>query len=111
MRRLLVLLACVRLFGRNVVFALHEDVPSKLKISGRVYNTEPKLSLKIPGDLLLGGLFSVHAKGDELTCGKLNEEVGIHRLEAMLFAVDMVSVIGFYYSSFINMRNSRAQLS
>ncbi|XP_031558729.1 metabotropic glutamate receptor 3-like [Actinia tenebrosa] len=90
MRRLLVLLACVRLFGRNiVVFALDDNLP--FKISTHAYNTEPRLSVKIPGDLLLGGLFSVHAKGDDSSCGKLNEEVGIHRLEAMLFALDMMN--------------------
>uniref|UniRef100_A0A8C9WEZ8 Metabotropic glutamate receptor 3 n=1 Tax=Scleropages formosus TaxID=113540 RepID=A0A8C9WEZ8_SCLFO len=48
--------------------------------------------IKIDGDLVLGGLFPVHEKGvgmDE--CGRINEDRGIQRLEAMLFAVDEIN--------------------
>ncbi|XP_061085298.1 metabotropic glutamate receptor 3-like isoform X1 [Conger conger] len=48
--------------------------------------------IKIDGDLVLGGLFPVHEKGqgaDE--CGRVNEGRGIQRLEAMLFAVDRIN--------------------
>ena len=46
---------------------------------------------RIEGDILLGGLFPLHAKSsDSAGCGKLNELVGIHRVEAMLYAVDQV---------------------
>lgn len=49
---------------------------------------------KIDGDVFLGGLFPVHAKGNGLTlCGELNEQVGIHRVEAMLYAMDQVEVL------------------
>lgn len=46
----------------------------------------------IDGDVFLGGLFPIHAKGigSSQVCGKLNEQVGIHRVEAMLYAVDQV---------------------
>ena len=45
----------------------------------------------IDGDVFLGGLFPVHAKGIGSTfCGELNEQVGIHRVEAMLYAIDQV---------------------
>lgn len=46
---------------------------------------------RINGDVFLGGLFPVHAKGNGSTlCGELNEQVGIHRVEAMLYAMDQV---------------------
>ncbi|KAJ8245458.1 hypothetical protein GJAV_G00270960 [Gymnothorax javanicus] len=48
--------------------------------------------IKIDGDLVLGGLFPVHEKGlgmDE--CGRVNEDRGIQRLEAMLFAIDRIN--------------------
>lgn len=49
---------------------------------------------KIDGDVFLGGLFPVHAKGNGSTlCGELNEQVGIHRVEAMLYAMDQVQVL------------------
>lgn len=44
------------------------------------------------GDIILGGLFPVHEKGNEFTrCGRVNEERGIQRLEAMLFAIDEIN--------------------
>lgn len=47
------------------------------------------------GDVFLGGLFPVHAKGNGSSlCGELNEQVGIHRVEAMLYAMDQVN---FYF--------------
>ncbi|KAG9345634.1 hypothetical protein JZ751_008778 [Albula glossodonta] len=48
--------------------------------------------IKIEGDLVLGGLFPIHEKGlgmDE--CGRINEDRGIQRLEAMLFAIDEIN--------------------
>ncbi|EDO31767.1 predicted protein, partial [Nematostella vectensis] len=47
---------------------------------------------QVSGDVIIGGLFSVHsAGGDKFRCGPLNEQVGIHRLEAMLYAIDLVN--------------------
>ncbi|KAJ8257902.1 hypothetical protein GJAV_G00190960 [Gymnothorax javanicus] len=44
------------------------------------------------GDLVIGGLFPVHQKGEGTEdCGKINEQRGIQRLEAMLLALDEIN--------------------
>ena len=57
-------------------------------------------SAKFPGqigeaDIILGGLFPIHNKNTShsgpLKCGSLNAERGIHRLEAMIFAVAQIN--------------------
>ncbi|XP_043564344.1 metabotropic glutamate receptor 7-like isoform X2 [Chiloscyllium plagiosum] len=49
-------------------------------------------SIRIEGELTLGGLFPVHARGPKGTpCGDLKKEKGIHRLEAMLYALDQIN--------------------
>ncbi|XP_075709630.1 metabotropic glutamate receptor 4 isoform X1 [Rhinoderma darwinii] len=49
-------------------------------------------SVRIEGDLILGGLFPVHGRGsDGRACGELKKEKGIHRLEAMLYALDRIN--------------------
>uniref|UniRef100_A0A8C5HFI3 Metabotropic glutamate receptor 6-like n=1 Tax=Gouania willdenowi TaxID=441366 RepID=A0A8C5HFI3_GOUWI len=49
-------------------------------------------SIKIPGDITLGGLFPVHARGPHgRACGELKKEKGIHRMEAMLYALDQIN--------------------
>lgn len=48
----------------------------------------------IEADILLGGLFPVHDKNittNSPTCGSLNVERGIHRLEATIFAVNQIN--------------------
>ncbi|KAG5267904.1 hypothetical protein AALO_G00227260 [Alosa alosa] len=49
-------------------------------------------SIRIDGDVILGGLFPVHSRGERgVACGELKKEKGIHRLEAMLFAIDLIN--------------------
>lgn len=49
-------------------------------------------SVRLDGDIILGGLFPVHARGERgVPCGELKKEKGIHRLEAMLFAIDLIN--------------------
>lgn len=55
-------------------------------------HSSPSQVARIDGDVFLGGLFPVHAKGNGSTvCGEINEQVGIHRVEAMLYAIDQVN--------------------
>ncbi|KAM4650363.1 LOW QUALITY PROTEIN: metabotropic glutamate receptor 7 [Discoglossus pictus] len=49
-------------------------------------------SIRIEGDITLGGMFPVHSKGSpDLPCGDIRKESGIHRLEAMLYALDQIN--------------------
>ncbi|RWS30181.1 metabotropic glutamate receptor-like protein [Leptotrombidium deliense] len=49
-------------------------------------------SLKLSGDIILGGLFPMHDAGNEMTlCGAIKEGKGIQRLEAMLYAIDLIN--------------------
>lgn len=53
-----------------------------------------KFPLDVEPDIVLGALFPVHSKNITKhgpTCGSLNVERGIHRLEAMIFAVDKIN--------------------
>ncbi|KAJ8393503.1 hypothetical protein AAFF_G00059760 [Aldrovandia affinis] len=53
--------------------------------------TQPH-SIKIEGDITLGGLFPVHSRGPPgIPCGELKKEKGIHRMEAMLYALDQIN--------------------
>lgn len=53
---------------------------------------QSRQEIRIDGDLVLGGLFPVHEKGAGMEeCGRVNEERGIQRLEAMLFAIDRIN--------------------
>ncbi|KAM4022398.1 metabotropic glutamate receptor 7 isoform 1-T1 [Anomaloglossus baeobatrachus] len=49
-------------------------------------------SIRLEGDITLGGLFPVHARGFAgMPCGDIRKENGIHRLEAMLYAIDQIN--------------------
>uniref|UniRef100_A0A8C1CDX4 Metabotropic glutamate receptor 2 n=1 Tax=Cyprinus carpio carpio TaxID=630221 RepID=A0A8C1CDX4_CYPCA len=57
------------------------------------YNTDTsKKEIIIEGDLVIGGLFPVHQKGEGAQdCGRINAQRGIQRLEAMLLALDKIN--------------------
>ncbi|KAK0397750.1 hypothetical protein QR680_002252 [Steinernema hermaphroditum] len=64
------------------------DDPSYLSSHGHVRN------IRIPGDLIIGGVFPVHAKADNPEghpCGEIAETRGVHRVEAMLYALDIIN--------------------
>lgn len=48
--------------------------------------------IKIPGDVIFGGLFPMHERGGAgEPCGQIKEEKGIQRMEAMLYALDEIN--------------------
>lgn len=50
------------------------------------------ISASIEGDVMLGGLFPVHQKGEaDIPCGIINADRGIQRVEAMLFTLDRIN--------------------
>ena len=50
------------------------------------------ISAAIEGEVMLGGLFPVHQKGDgDIPCGIINADRGIQRVEAMLFTLDRIN--------------------
>ncbi|XP_030646025.1 metabotropic glutamate receptor 3 [Chanos chanos] len=56
------------------------------------HGDSPRREIKIDGDLVLGGLFPIHEKGAGMDeCGRTNEDRGIQRAEAMLFAIDQIN--------------------
>uniref|UniRef100_A0A183BM47 G_PROTEIN_RECEP_F3_4 domain-containing protein n=1 Tax=Globodera pallida TaxID=36090 RepID=A0A183BM47_GLOPA len=63
--------------------------------AGGVYGGQPAENmrqLRIPGDLIIGGVFPVHAKGGGTSpCGEIFETRGVHRVEAFLYALDMIN--------------------
>ena len=61
----------------------------------RMFGESAKFPVAIKADIILGGLFPIHNKNTmqrgSPKCGSLNTERGIHRLEAMIFAVDQIN--------------------
>ena len=50
--------------------------------------------IRIPGDIVFGGLFPMHEHlpgSADYPCGALKAEKGIQRLEAMLYALDLIN--------------------
>ncbi|XP_012946373.1 metabotropic glutamate receptor 3, partial [Aplysia californica] len=55
--------------------------------------SSPLLKIVTEGDVVFGGLFPMHEQGlhGGATCGRIKREKGIQRLEAMLYAVDLLN--------------------
>ncbi|MEQ2267808.1 Metabotropic glutamate receptor 7, partial [Xenotaenia resolanae] len=66
-------------------------LPALLDVAGSQEIYAPH-SIRVEGDVTLGGLFPVHARGVPGTpCGDIKKENGIHRLEAMMYALDQIN--------------------
>ncbi|CAH1784570.1 unnamed protein product [Owenia fusiformis] len=78
---------CTFIWNTNYSFATF-SVPSLKRNSSLSAN----IAAKEPGNIILGGLFPVHEKGQgDIHCGKINTNRGIQRLEAMLFTIDEIN--------------------
>jgi Receptor family ligand binding region len=61
---------------------------------GGSYNSNNGKLIRIPGEMVLGGIFPMHEHNStnrEYPCGAIKEEKGIQRLEAMLYAIDEIN--------------------
>ncbi|KAI3384824.1 hypothetical protein SNEBB_009077 [Seison nebaliae] len=71
----------------HLLFALFAvtNAFSKNRMSSTAYGYRP-------GDILLGGLAPVHLKSEDgTTCGRLNLDRGLQRVEAMLYSIDRIN--------------------
>ena len=51
--------------------------------------------MEIPGDVMIGGIFNIHAEDDDFPfqCGDINLEEGFQYTEALRYAIDMVNKV------------------
>nr|CAI5860294.1 unnamed protein product [Callosobruchus analis] len=59
--------------------------------AGGIQIEQQPVAVSVPGDIILGGLFPVHTKGEKAPCGKQIYHRGVQRLEAMMFAIDSIN--------------------
>lgn len=65
---------------------------SVYRYSSPKHNKPEAREIKLPGDIIIGGLFPMHDSGNETHhCGAIKEGKGIQRMEAMLFALDRIN--------------------
>ena len=43
------------------------------------------------GHIMFGGMFPMHERGEIIPCGTIKAEKGIQRMEAMLYALDLIN--------------------
>ena len=55
----------------------------------------PSQYLTYPGDIMLGGLFPIHKRGEAGPCGAIQDEDGIQPLEALIFTLDEINRLVF----------------
>ncbi|KAL7646292.1 UNVERIFIED_CONTAM: hypothetical protein RMT77_003201 [Armadillidium vulgare] len=75
------LLWILRLRLTLLLVLLHHLPPNKVSAADVI----------LDGDLILGGLFPVHEKGDRTHCSTKIYNRGLQRLEAMLYAIDLIN--------------------
>lgn len=81
--------------GGGVVSTMFASVKIKKNAKQQMAEKEGRL-IRIKGDIILGGIFPMHeflqhSPNPEYPCGAVKEEKGIQRLEAMLYAVDLIN--------------------
>lgn len=77
----------VTVLGLGLLFANSAFQPVPEAVANM---TVPSLAATIEGDIIIGGLFPVHEKGEK-GCGAISVDRGIERLEAMLFTIDEIN--------------------
>lgn len=77
------------------VWQMPTSVKIKKNAQQQMAEKEGRL-IRIKGDIILGGIFPMHehlqnSPNPDYPCGAVKEEKGIQRLEAMLYAVDLIN--------------------
>ncbi|XP_019952962.2 glutamate receptor, metabotropic 5a [Paralichthys olivaceus] len=85
------LLAVIVLLGADLSWL---GLKQRFGVNGQ--NTERRVLAHIPGDIIIGALFSVHHqppadKVHERKCGAVREQYGIQRVEAMMHTLDRIN--------------------
>lgn len=65
-----------------------------IPLTSAVFVEKDARLMRTRGDIILGGIFPMHEHNPDnpdYPCGKVKEEKGIQRLEAMLFAIDSIN--------------------
>lgn len=69
------------------------SVKTKKNVQQQMAEKEGRL-MRVKGDIILGGIFPMHEhlqNQPDYPCGAVKEEKGIQRLEAMLYAIDLIN--------------------
>uniref|UniRef100_A0A669R573 Metabotropic glutamate receptor 5 n=1 Tax=Phasianus colchicus TaxID=9054 RepID=A0A669R573_PHACC len=79
------------------ILLLKEDVCGNFRLSVSAQANERRVVAHMPGDIIIGALFSVHHqptvdKVHERKCGEVREQYGIQRVEAMLHTLDRINL-------------------
>ncbi|XP_069165254.1 LOW QUALITY PROTEIN: metabotropic glutamate receptor-like [Procambarus clarkii] len=74
-----------------MVWAWVSWLTSVVMLLGQIRSEVTATGVQLSGDLMLGGLFPVHEKGDKTPCSSAVYDRGLQRLEAMLYAVDLIN--------------------
>lgn len=67
---------------------------SKWTMNNRIGSTDGGRLIRTRGDIILGGIFPMHEHNinkPEYPCGDVKEEKGMQRIEAMMYALDMIN--------------------
>ncbi|XP_077360646.1 glutamate receptor, metabotropic 5a isoform X2 [Festucalex cinctus] len=84
----------VRLLAASVL--LEAELGWRDRVGVGAQNNERRVLARIPGDIIIGALFSVHHqppadKVHERKCGAVREQYGIQRVEAMMHTLDRIN--------------------
>ncbi|KAM9728954.1 glutamate receptor, metabotropic 5a [Menidia menidia] len=88
---------CLRLFAAALLLQAELGwLGLKDQVGVSAQNSERRVLAHIPGDIIIGALFSVHHqppadKVHERKCGAVREQYGIQRVEAMMHTLDRIN--------------------
>ncbi|KAI5204409.1 Metabotropic Glutamate Receptor 5 [Manis pentadactyla] len=87
---------CLNSFPKMVLLLILSVLLLREDVRGRAQSSERRVVAHMPGDIIIGALFSVHHqptvdKVHERKCGAVREQYGIQRVEAMLHTLERIN--------------------